>query len=95
MVVSHLVRLECRVLPLRNDDANLVRRFDIAFDAAEFVPMPPEVFDLAAELRARNRIKTPDALHLAAAIHNGCDEFWTNDDRLASLNDRIAMRVFR
>ncbi len=33
-------------------------------------------------LRARNGIQTPDALHLAAAIEGGCQEFWTNDKRL-------------
>jgi predicted nucleic acid-binding protein len=39
-------------------------------------------FDLATELRARHGLKVPDALHLAAAIEGGCDEFWTNDTRL-------------
>ena len=27
-------------------------------------------------------LKTPDALHLAAAIIGGCQEFWTQDHRL-------------
>ncbi len=38
---------------------------------------------LLMEVRVRHRVKTPDALHLAAAINAGCDQFWTNDDRLA------------
>jgi predicted nucleic acid-binding protein len=41
-----------------------------------------EVVELATEIRAHSRLKTPDALHLAAAIHHGCTEFWTNDNRL-------------
>jgi predicted nucleic acid-binding protein len=38
--------------------------------------------NLATDLRAQYRLKTPDALHLAAAITAGCDEFWTNEHRL-------------
>ena len=32
------------------------------------------VFDLATDLRARHRLKTPDALHQAAAIRTRCDD---------------------
>ena len=52
------------------------------------------VFDLATELRAEHGIKTPDALHLAAAIHGGCDALWTNDKRLArAAAERIRIKV--
>lgn len=35
------------------------------------------------------------ALHLAAAIHARCDEFWTNDDRLAKAAEgRISVVAF-
>jgi predicted nucleic acid-binding protein len=50
---------------------------------------------MAAELRAASGVKTPDALHLATALHHGCDEFWTNDDRLARNSSAIGYRVFR
>ena len=33
-------------------------------------------------LRAQYGFKTPDALHLAAAVIHGCDRFLTNDARL-------------
>ena len=94
LVVSDLVRLECRVVPLRNGDAELLRRVVEAFAAAEFARLTRSVFDRAAELRARHRIKTPDALHLAAALEHGCDEFWTNDDRLTPAHTGISFRVF-
>jgi predicted nucleic acid-binding protein len=48
----------------------------------EVVGLTAAVFDRAAELRARHGFKTPDALHLAAAIVHGCDRFLTNDTRL-------------
>lgn len=40
------------------------------------------IFDLALRLRVQHGLKTPDALHLATAMHYRCVEFWTNDDRL-------------
>ncbi len=52
------------------------------------------VFERAARLRARHRLKTPDAIHLAAALEHGCDEFWTNDRRLAAAAEgALAIRV--
>ena len=33
----------------------------------------------AAELRAATRLQTADAIHLAAALHWGCDALLTND----------------
>jgi predicted nucleic acid-binding protein len=94
VVISDLVRLECLVLPLRKADLSLVGRFHIAFSALTIAAIDPGVYDRAAEIRPRHRIKTPDALHLAAAIEHGCHEFWTNDDRLAAVRGEIKMRVF-
>ncbi|WP_295455473.1 PIN domain-containing protein [uncultured Thiodictyon sp.] len=50
--------------------------------AIGYATLSRPVFDLATDLRARYRLKTADAMHLAAAIIYGCDEFWTNDRRL-------------
>ena len=94
-MVSDLVRLECRVVPVRNGDSELLGRFNQPFGDMGLVPMNRAVFERAAELRARHRIKTPDALHLAAALEHGCDEFWTNDDRLASAATEITVRAFK
>ena len=89
LFTSHLVRLECRVLPLREGNLALLEQFDRFFSLSEVVtvPLDARVFNLATELRAKNRLKTPDALHLAAAISSECDEFWSNDDRLAKIAD--------
>jgi len=84
IVVSDLTRLECLVKPLRANDTVRMKQFEFFFSAPDLtvVGCPRTVFDLAAQLRAHHGLKTPDALHLAAAIEGGCDEFWTNDDRL-------------
>jgi predicted nucleic acid-binding protein len=79
-----LTRLECRVKPLQTGDTVLQQVYESFFARPDglLLPLSREVFDLAAELRAHHRLKTPDALHLAAAIAGGCEEFWTNDHRL-------------
>jgi predicted nucleic acid-binding protein len=84
IVSSELTRLECLVLPLRNADARLVADFDAFFSTqvGHLVPFTPAVFRRAAEIRAQFNFRTPDALHLAAAVEAACDRFLTNDARL-------------
>ncbi len=87
LCVTDLTRLECRVMPLRESNPALLQRFDQFFAQPELIitPLDARVFNLATELRAQYRLKTADALHLAAAISSGCDEFWSNDDRLSKI----------
>ena len=84
LVTSELARLECRVKPLRNWDTGLLQEFDKYFanTIAEIVPLTRDVIDRATEIRARYNFKTPDSLHLAAAVMTNCDVFLTNDHRL-------------
>ncbi len=84
LVASDLTRLECRVKPLKAGDTALLQDFDEYFEGviAEVVPLTREVIDRATEIRAQYGFKTPDAIHLAAAVVSGCDVFLTNDQRL-------------
>ena len=94
--LSDLTRLECRVGPLKRNDTVVLSAFDALFARPEvqLVPLSSAVFDRAAQLRAELSFKTPDALHLAAAIESGCDRFLTNDTRLSSCAD-ILIEVLR
>ena len=85
LVFTELTCLECRVKPLKTGNQVQLAGYDRVFSTPgyRFVGLAREVFDLATELRALHGLKTPDAIHLAAALHAGCDEIWTNDDRLA------------
>ena len=85
LCVSPLVRLEVLVKPLSDEDLTLVSDYEDFLREQRWLTIDDRVFGLALQLRARHRIKTPDALHLAAALHHGCSEFWTNDDRLKSV----------
>ena len=84
--VSELTRMECRLAPLRAGNDELLQRYDDFFAQSDIatVDLSRAVFDRATELRARHRLKTPDAIHLAAAIEAHCDQFWTNDRRLSA-----------
>ncbi len=93
---TDLTRLECRVGPLQKANDDLLGLFDLFFISrdGESIPLTRKVFDLATELRAGYRLKTPDAIHLAAAINGECTEFWTNDDRLTKAGgDKLLMKV--
>jgi uncharacterized protein len=85
LVCSELSRLECRVRPIRDKEDALLAAFDSYFaDIVEdVIPLSRQVIDRATQLRARYCLRTPDAIHLAAAIVGDCDAFLTNDYRLA------------
>ena len=81
---SVLTRMECRVLPLREGRAELLADYDAFFASLDggLLGLNAAVFEKATDLRARLNLRTPDALHLAAAIVCGCDVFLTNDQAL-------------
>jgi uncharacterized protein len=88
-VASDLTRMECRIKPLREGNADLLKDFDDYFEGAvaEIVALSREVIDRATETRAQYGFKTPDAIHLAAAVVSGCDVFLTNNHRLDRFTD--------
>lgn len=94
IAISDLTRLECKVGALKRRDVTAVAAFDALFARAEvvLVPLTAAVFDRAAQMRADLNFKTPDALHIAAAIEGGCDRFLTNDTRLSRCTD-IAIEI--
>ncbi len=54
-VASDLTRMECRVKPLRNGNAGLLKDYDDYFEGAvaEIVALSREVMDRATEIRAQ------------------------------------------
>ena len=51
------------------------------------LPITAVIAERAADLRARYRIRTPDALQLAGALDVGCQAFVTNDGGLKRVTD--------
>ena len=70
-------------------NAALLKDYDdfFAYAVMEIVALSREVMDRATEIRARYGFKTPDAVHLAAAVVTSCDVFLTNDHRLDLFSD--------
>ena len=89
LVISDLVRLECRMLPIRLGDAVRLADYDNLFAQPNvtLVPITTAVFDRATVIRAALNFKLADSLHLAAAVEAGCDRFLTNDARLSAFID--------
>ena len=84
-VTSVITMLEILVKPKREGD------LDAAHDYQELLTTYPNlhildvdfaVAVLAADLRAKYLIRTPDALQIAAALHAGASGFITNDEQL-------------
>lgn len=93
VAISPLVTLECLVGPLRDENLGLHDHYLRALDQFHRLPLDEKEYIRAAELRARYGLRTPDALHLAAAQLHGCNELWTNDDRLAEAARGLAVVV--
>jgi len=100
IVSSDLVVLETLVKPLREGDKVVENLFRSLFEASEvrLIPATRPLWEEAARLRAETGLKTPDALHAAAALHAGCTIFITNDDdfrRLKELPVVVLDELFR
>lgn len=80
---------EVMVAPYRADNPALVARFKRFFAQKNFLSIishDREVFDAAAVLVARQRLKFIDALHMATALHAGCHSLITNDAAVKSID---------
>lgn len=68
LAVSRLSVLECRVKPLREGNAALLKRYDDFFASVRIVELSAAVVEAATLLRARDGLNTPDALQAACAL---------------------------
>ncbi len=89
-VTSTITVAEVMVLPLRLGRSDLSQQYlDLLLNSLnlEVLPIDVHVAQVAAALRARSRVRLPDALQLAVAIASGCDAFLTNDAALKQVTD--------
>ncbi len=87
LISSELILMEVLVLPLRNNDESLVSDYEqlLLNSAMKLVPINQSILRQAANLRANNSLKTPDAIHAATAMSAHCDLFITNDNGFRNL----------
>ncbi len=82
VVTSVITLAEVLTQPLKLGDSQLEQEYrDILMNSAGFrlLPVTARIAESTARLRARYNLRTPDALHVAAALDAGCDAFLTND----------------
>ena len=93
LATTELVRFECIVRPLKQQQAAVLNEFEDVFADCVFLQLGRREFDVAAGLRAKHGLDSLDAIHLAVAINGGCTEFWTNDRRIAAAAKASSIEV--
>lgn len=93
--VSRLTWLECRVGPMKANDHAVLAAFDAFFARPDliWVELTREVVELAAAIRARDGLRTPDALQAASCLQLGTSHLFLTGDvtfkRVAGLNVKV------
>jgi predicted nucleic acid-binding protein len=86
--VSRLTWLECRVGPMKCNDKASLAVFDAFFARSDlvWVELTKEVVELAAAIRVRHGLRTPDALQAASCLQlDGEHLFMTGDKAFAKV----------
>ena len=95
-VTSSITMTELLVLPYRAANEPLVNQYFgllSSFPNLEWVAPDLEIADTAARLRARHRLRTPDALQAATAVRRGATGLLCNDQDLTRIAD-IEIGIF-
>ncbi|MHC5745762.1 MAG: type II toxin-antitoxin system VapC family toxin [Nostoc sp.] len=81
IISSELILMEVLVVPLRNGNNSLVADYEelLLSSQVQLIPISQLLLRQAANLRATNNLKTPDAIHAATALSVNSNQFITND----------------
>jgi predicted nucleic acid-binding protein len=89
-VTSVVSLAEVLVQPLATARPDLVQRYrDLLLEGPHlFLPdLTPQIAETAADLRARYRLRLPDAFQLATALERNASHFITNDVRFRRVTE--------
>ena len=93
--ISRLTWLECRVGPMRANDNTTLAAFDTFFARADliWIELTKNVVELAAAIRVKHGLRTPDALQAASCLQLGADHLLLSGDgafsRVAGLKVKV------
>ena len=65
--------------PLKHKQTALAKRYEIALNKYQVLPLSASIASLAAQLRIQYRLKLPDAVQLASALDTGAAALVTHD----------------
>lgn len=82
--VSRLTWLECRVGPMKADDGETLAAYDAFFARNDltWVELTRDVIELAAVIRVKHGLKTPDALQAASCLQLGAGHVFLSGDKI-------------
>jgi predicted nucleic acid-binding protein len=93
--LSRLTWLECLVGPMKSNDAAVLKIYDDFFILPDllWVELDQSVVELAAHIRVRHGLKTPDCLQAASCLQLGKDHIFLTGDaafqRVAGLHVQL------
>ncbi|MEK7111305.1 MAG: type II toxin-antitoxin system VapC family toxin [Patescibacteria group bacterium] len=90
IVVSPLVGMELLIAPLREKREQLVniyKNLKNHFTNIEIADFTKEISETAAKIRAKYNLTTPDCIHLATAIEEKVNVFYTADKAIAKVQE--------
>jgi predicted nucleic acid-binding protein len=89
-ITSTLTLLEVLVHPFRSGNEDLAEKYReilLSSEGLTTFEILHETSELAARLRAKYSIKTPDAIQIAVGVRNGASKFLTNDSSLKKISE--------
>ncbi len=96
-VTSTITLLEVLVQPYRRGKRDLAEKYReilLYTDNLLTFPVSNGIADKAAKLRAKYRIRTPDAIQVATALHGEASIFLTNDKTLKKIQEIDVVTLF-
>jgi predicted nucleic acid-binding protein len=96
-VTSTITLLEVLVQPYRCGNKDLAEKYReilLYSDNLLTFPVSNEIADKAAELRAKYKIRTPDAVQVATALHGEASIYLTNDKSLKKIQEIDMITLF-
>ncbi len=96
LVTSAITLLEVLVVPYRAGNLPLASRYEALLTQSRgirVVDVDRTQLRAAAQLRGLHRLRTPDALQLAAALAARCSAFVTNDRKVPALPGLDVVRL--
>jgi predicted nucleic acid-binding protein len=91
LMVSRLSLLECRVLPLKDKNTDLLESYNrfFQFPSLQIIELTADVINIATDLRANYSpsLRTPDAIQMACALSTKADQFLTGDKKFAVIQE--------
>lgn len=97
VAVGGLTWLECIVGPMKANDSASLATFDAFFARPDlaWVELTKDVVELAAAIRAKHGLRTPDALQAATCLQLGADHMFLSGDNTFKRVTQLNVRVLR